>query len=70
MATSRQSRSHAPRVNIVATGAATPSNVSAMALPPKRFRAWVMPLAVGTAHEASQQPHADSDPVTFVATSS
>src|ERR1035437_2502126 len=70
MASSRQPRSHVPRVNIVATGSTTPSNTSANTSRPNRLRAWVIPLAVGTDHEASQHPHRSNDPVTFVATSS
>lgn len=39
-------------------------------MPPNRFRAWVIALAVGTLQAASQQPNRSSDPVTFAATSS
>ena len=38
-------------------------------LGPEPFRARVIPEAVGTDHAASQHPHLDNDPVTFVATS-
>jgi hypothetical protein len=41
-----------------------------MKLRPSLLRAWVIPLAVGTDQAASQHPHRDNDPVTFVATSS
>lgn len=70
MASSRHRRSHAPRVSALATGAATPSNTSAITARPSRFRAWVIPLELGACHEASQHPNRDNDPVTFVATSS
>ena len=69
IASNRHPRNHAPRVNMSATGAATCSNTSANTVGPSRLRAWVIPPAVGTDHPASQHPHADSDPVTLVATS-
>ena len=52
-----------------ATGPQQRSNTSANTVRPSRFRAWVIPLAVGTVQPASQQPNRSSDPVTFVATS-
>ncbi len=70
MATSRRPASHAPRVAGVATGAATDSNTRSNTVGPNRLRAWVIPDAVGGDQPASQQPHADNDPVTFTATSS
>ncbi len=70
IASNRHSRSHAPRVAAVATGPPTCSKTSANTFGPNRLRAWVIPLAVGTDQPASQHPHADSDPVTLVATSS
>lgn len=80
MASSRQSRSHAPRARPVASmpvigplspasGPQTRSKISRNTVRPNRFRAWVIALAVGTLHEAFQQPHRSSDPVTLVATS-
>jgi len=69
IATSRHPRSHAPRVEGLATGPATRSNTSASTWGPNRLRAWVIPPAVGTDHPASQQLNLDNDPVTFVATS-
>ncbi len=54
MASTRRSRSHAPRVDGVATGPATCSNTSASTVGPSRLRAWVIPAAVGTDHPASQ----------------
>jgi hypothetical protein len=56
MASTRQSRSSAPRVNIPPTGSATASNTSANTLRPNRLRAWVIALDVGTDHDASQHP--------------
>ncbi len=53
-----------------ATGLQVRSNNSGNTSRPSRLRAWVIALAVGTLHEASQQPNRSSDPVTFVATSS
>jgi hypothetical protein len=55
---------------MVATGVATCSNTSANTFGPNRLRAWVIPEAVGTDQPASQHPHLDNEPVTFVATSS
>jgi hypothetical protein len=69
IATSRHLRSHASRVKVPATGPATCSNTSASTLGPSRLRAWVIPPAVGTDQPASQQFHADNEPVTLVATS-
>jgi hypothetical protein len=69
MPSSRQSRSHASRVPRLATGPATRSNTSANTRRPSRLRAWLIPPAVGTDHEASQHPHLLNAPVTFVATS-
>jgi hypothetical protein len=57
-------------VSEVATASATPSNTSAITVGPKRLRAWVIPLAVGTVQDAFQHPNHDNDPVTFAATSS
>jgi hypothetical protein len=54
----------------LATGPQVRSNSSGNTSRPSRFRACVIALAVGTLHEASQQPNRSSDPVTFVATSS
>ncbi len=70
IASSRQPRSHAPRVIVSATGPATCSSTAGNTFGPSRLRAWVIPAAVGTDHEASQHPHADNAPVTLVATSS
>ena len=69
MPSSRHPRSHAPRVDRSATGPATCSNTSANTWRPSRLRAWLIPPAVGTDHEASQHPHLVNAPVTFVATS-
>ena len=51
------------------TGPPTRSNNSANILRPRRLRAWVIALEVGTDQAASQQPNLSSDPVTLVATS-
>jgi hypothetical protein len=70
MASSRHRRNHAPRVSIVATACATPSNTSAITAAVNRLRAWVIPDDVGTLQAASQHPKRDNAPVTFAATSS
>jgi hypothetical protein len=70
MAISRRPPSHAPRVSDSATGAAVRRNTSRSTSGPSRVLAWVIAPAVGALHAASQQPHAESDPVTFAATSS
>ena len=70
IASSRHPRSHAPRVSMLARGPATCSNTRSSTSGPSRLRAWVIPLAVGSDHAASQHPHPDNEPVTLVATSS
>ena len=81
IARTRQSRSHDPRHGLrcatatgpatgSATGSATRSNTSRITSRPNRFRARLIPPAVGLDQAASQQPQSDNDPVTLVATSS
>jgi hypothetical protein len=69
MASSRHPRSHAPGVDGSAAGPATCSNTSANTFGPSRLRAWLIPPAVGTVHDASQQPQRSNAPVSLVATS-
>jgi len=81
IASSRQPRRNAPRAVPTAircasspvspaTGPPVRSKISPNTARPRRLRACVIALAVGTDHAASQQPNRSSDPVTFAATSS
>ncbi len=60
----------APGPAVPATGPHVRSNNSGNTVRPRRLRAWVITLAVGTLQAAFQQPHRSNDPVTLVATSS
>ncbi len=53
-----------------ATGPQVCSNNSLNTARPRRLRACVIALAVGTDQDASQQPNRSNDPVTLAATSS
>ncbi|MHB1739399.1 MAG: hypothetical protein ACYCXA_07965 [Actinomycetes bacterium] len=53
-----------------ATGPQVRSKISLNTSRPRRLRACVIALAVGTVHAAFQLPNRSSDPVTLVATSS
>jgi hypothetical protein len=53
-----------------ATGPQVRSNNSGNTPRPRRLRACLIALAVGTDQDASQQPNRSSDPVTLAATSS